>query len=108
MHITYPSLKAALLLTVLLSAPGVRADSISSDSYALVQGSDDYQIHKDIFAKTASKLIVSGRCTEDDFMELGGWLKSTNYKSKPIYFTYCGGFTLKNKIYLNTSSRSLF
>lgn len=71
--------------------------------YSLVKGSDDYRLYKDAFAKAASSLIASGRCTKKDFIEMGGWAKSSS-KSGPIYFTYCGGMHLSRRLYLNTET----
>ena len=58
------------------------------------------------FAKAARELINDGTCTEDDFKEMGGWMASTT-RGKGIYFTYCGGMTLSNKIYLDAVSGSV-
>ena len=73
-------------------------------NYALVKGSDDFRRYKDAFSKAADKLIASGRCSAGDFREIGGWMKSSNHRSKPIYFTYCGGMRGSNKVYLNTAT----
>lgn len=76
-------------------------------SYVLVKGSDDFRIYKDAFAKAANKLIASGRCSAGDFQEMGGWMKSSNHRSKPIYFTYCGGMHSSNKVYLNAATSEI-
>jgi hypothetical protein len=75
--------------------------------YALVKGSDDYRLYKDAFAKAASELIKSGRCTEQDFIDMGGWFKSPS-RSGPIYFTYCGGMHTSNRLYLNAATGEVF
>jgi hypothetical protein len=72
---------------------------------ALVGGSDDFHRHRDAFVKAAEKLMASGECTERDFKEIGGWMKSTN-KGAGIYFTYCGGGS--NRIYLDVSNGQTF
>lgn len=74
--------------------------------YAIVAGSDDYHIYKDLFAKTAEKLISSGKCTNEDIKNFGGWMKSTEYLESPVYFVYCES-KLK-KIYLNAATRETF
>lgn len=79
--------------------PGAKA----TGDYALVQGSDDYRIYKDAFAKAAAKLISSGRCTAKEFREMGGWAKSSNRRG-PIYFMYCGGSRASNRLYLNAET----
>ncbi|WP_089728384.1 SH3 domain-containing protein [Candidatus Thiosymbion oneisti] len=76
----------------------------ASANYALVKGSDDFRIYKDAFAIVADQLIASGKCSANDFREMGGWMKSSNHRSKPIYFTYCGGMRSSNKIYLNAAT----
>ncbi len=70
---------------------------------ALIKGSDDYRLYKAQFSQGARKLINDGTCTEGDFQEMGGWMSSTN-KGKGMYFTYCGGMTLSNKVYLNVNT----
>ena len=58
---------------------------------ALVAQSDDYRIYKAAFEKAAQSLISSGQCSEADFREIGGWLKSSDHRDQPIYVMYCGG-----------------
>lgn len=72
--------------------------------YDLVRLSDDFEDHKDIFADTAQNLISSGRCTTEDFDKIGGWMSSSNYNNKPIYFIYCGGKSITNQVHLDVSS----
>lgn len=76
--------------------------------FELVKGSDDYQKYKNIFAQTAETLIRNGTCSEGDFHDMGGFWKSTTHRNKPIYFTYCGGMTIENKIYLDASDGNVF
>ena len=80
----------------------------ASGDYALVKSSDDYRKYKDIFAQSAKALIGDGTCSASDFQEMGGWMKSITHRNKPIYFTYCGGMTLQNKVYLDASSGQTF
>lgn len=70
----------------------------------LVAQSDDFAQYRKEFTTAARKLIDDGRCTADDFEEMGGWVKSTNERDRPIYFTYCGGMTIANRLYLNTAT----
>lgn len=75
----------------------------------LVAQSDDFQRHRRAFAQAAAQLIADGRCTRQDFIEMGGWLKSVNeYRDQPVYFTYCGGMTQAHKIYLDASTGRIF
>ena len=73
-------------------------------NYTLVKGSDDFRFHKDTVAKAADTLIASGRCSAGDFNDVGGWMKSSSHRNKPIYFTYCGGMRSANKVYLNAGT----
>lgn len=97
-------------------AEWVRSDQLSAtrppdpadtatDSEKLVAQSDDFNLHRATFAKVARQLIDEGRCTAGDFEEQGGWVKSVNqYRDQPVYFTYCGGMTAANKIYMNAAT----
>jgi hypothetical protein len=84
--------------------PGAGATGIE----ALVAGSDDYRIYKAAFVRAAQSLISSGECSEADFREIGGWLKSTEHMEQPIYFMYCGGWTLSNRLYLDAETGEIF
>jgi hypothetical protein len=75
----------------------------------LVAASDDYKSYKDAFVTAAKKLIDDRTCTEAEFLENGGWVKSTTtYAQEPVYFMYCGGMTVSNRIYLNASTGRIF
>lgn len=39
---------------------------------------------------------------------MGGWVKSSNHRNQPIYFTYCGGSTVANRLYLNAETGEIF
>jgi len=74
----------------------------------LVKGSDDYGRYKDIFVSSARNLISKGRCTEQDFIEFGGWSRSFTYKNREVFFTYCGEAHVSNRIYLDAKSGKVF
>ena len=83
---------------------------LGNTSRALPEGidqSDDIAVHRSAFIQAASKLIQDGRCTESDFRENGGWWKSTS-KGEGVYFIYCGGETLQNRLYLDTKTGRIF
>ena len=74
---------------------------------ALVSGSDDFQRYRAVFARSAQSLMSSEQCSEADLRR--GWRKSTlNYRNQPIYFLYCGGLTVSNRLYLNTETGEIF
>ena len=74
----------------------------------LVAGSDDFQKYRGAFAQAAQSLISSGQCREADFRKWDGWMKSVNDRSQPIYFIYCGGSKVSNRLYLNTETGEVF
>ena len=73
----------------------------------IIKDSDDFGIYRTQFSKAAKKLIEQGKCTKNDFREIGGWLKSSE-KGKYVYFTYCGGFTIQNRLYLDVVTGNVF
>lgn len=89
---------AGLMMGLPLSSYSANPD------YRIIAGSDGFSEYKETFLRAAMELIESGRCTEEDFIEMSGWAKSINHKSKPIYFTYCGGFHVDNRIYMNAET----
>lgn len=86
--------------------PDPAADASGTEE--LVAGSDDFARYRTAFAEAAQSLIAQGRCTEQDFREMGGWVKSSNHRNQPIYFTSCGGSTVSNRLYLNTDTGEVF
>ena len=75
----------------------------------MISASDDFTKYKSAFVKASNKLMVSGRCTTNDFQNTGGWIKSTTtYHDQPVYFTYCGAMKRSNRIYLNASNGRIF
>lgn len=69
-----------------------------------IKSSDNYAQYRNNFIKLSKKLIDKGRCSISDYKEMGGWLRSSSHKPKPIYFTYCGGFSNHNKVYINAKT----
>lgn len=80
----------------------------ATGDYALISGSDDFHKYKDVFAKAASDLIAAGRCTEQDFKNMGGWIKSSSHRDSPVYFTYCGEMRVQDRLYLNAATGDVF
>jgi hypothetical protein len=79
----------------------------NSNSERLVLGSDNFKSHREIFTNSAVDLIKNGTCTESDFLEMGGWVASTS-QGPNVYFMYCGGMTVANRIYLDVSTGRVF
>jgi hypothetical protein len=73
-----------------------------------IKTSDDFVKYEDIFISTSQELIESGKCTLGEFKEMGGWWRSANHKPRKVYFTYCGGVTKNNRLYLDVSTGTTF
>jgi len=73
-----------------------------------IKHSDDFAIYRGLFLSISQKLIDDGTCTNKDFQETKGWLRSTVYDDRPVYYTYCGGLERHHKIYLDVQSRRSF
>lgn len=73
-----------------------------------IKSTDDFQIHKDAFLRATATLVGNGTCTLVDLREMGGWVRSQTHKPKSVYFTYCGGMTVNNRIYLDANSGRIF
>ncbi|MCW8348610.1 hypothetical protein MD535_21720 [Vibrio sp. ZSDZ65] len=69
--------------------------------------SDDYNLHQARFMDTSTALLESKQCRLYDFEQVGGWIKSMSHPDN-VYFTYCGGLDVSNKIYLNTTTGVVF
>lgn len=64
-----------------------------------LESSDNYRRYSNQFCMAALKMIKNGTCKSSDFRELA-WTSSPA-KGQDYYFTYCGGFQLRNRWYLN-------
>lgn len=74
----------------------------------LLTSSDDFARHRKVFIKASQELIDRKRCTAQDFKDIGGWSKSTNFANRPVYFMYCGGMTKANRVYVDASTGETF
>ncbi|WP_024851715.1 hypothetical protein [Hydrogenovibrio kuenenii] len=70
-----------------------------------IKNSDDLSKYELEFLQATNNLIESGKCSLDDFEYNGGWSRVA--KRNLLYFTFCGGHTIKNRIYLNVSDGDL-
>jgi len=87
--------------------PADPAEAAAADEQ-LIKDSDDFTRHRRAFVTAARALIDRGECTGADLQENGGFVKSSNHRDEPIYFTYCGGYTTANRIYLNAKTGEIF
>ena len=70
---------------------------------AMISRSDDFGKYRSTFAQAAEFLIASG-CAD-----IRPWLKSVaRYRDQPVYFTYCGAFSVSNRVYLNAETGEVF
>ena len=70
-----------------------------------IRKSDDFYMYGNKFYRAAEKLISKKRCSIKDFLDMGGWAKSTSRTG--VYFTYCGT-TRNDRIYLRITDEKLF
>lgn len=78
------------------------------DYERLVAPSDDFGQHGPAFAGAARWLIEAGICAENDLRVNGGWVTSWTHSDQPIYFTYCGGSNLADRVYFNAESMEFY
>jgi len=85
-----------------------KVTNLNSPVARAIKSSDDFSKYQSVFVSASDQLIKSGKCSLGDFKEMGGWWRSTNHKPKPVYFTYCGGMTRSNRIYLDAATGKTF
>jgi hypothetical protein len=81
---------------------------VNSPVYQAIESSDDLAVHKGIFVQVSEELVKAGQCKLSDFRDIGGWWRSAAHKPEPVYYTYCGGATNEDRIYLNTDTGETF
>lgn len=74
----------------------------------LLTSSDDFARHRKVFIKASQDLIERRQCTAQDFKDIGGWSKSTNFPNRPVYFMYCGGMSKANRVYVDAATGETF
>jgi hypothetical protein len=95
------------IVAILTGAQGASAETSALDQ--ALGNSDDSDLYFDEFVLASEKLIDRRTCTVADFREAGGWVKATGVnQSQPVYFTYCGGFTVQNRWYVNVQNGRIY
>ncbi len=89
-------------------APLITEEERRKTVQGYIERSDDYVEFEDMFLNTTNKLLKEKTCSPVDFEELGGWVKSTKYTDRDVYFVYCGGLKLADKIYLDVRTGEVF
>jgi hypothetical protein len=74
---------------------------------ALVARSDDYGLHGSAFVAAADSMIADALCTPQDFVDNGGFVRSTRH-ARGVYFIYCGGTRLDDRLYLRVATGEVF
>lgn len=77
--------------------------ALSNSLEIALSNSDDFRKYRSTFLGAAKQLVSQRRCTVKDFEEWGGWIRSATH-GWPLYFTFCGGAHISNRIYLNVRS----
>ncbi|WP_136657130.1 hypothetical protein [Nitratireductor sp. XY-223] len=78
------------------------------DFEALVSRSDDLERYGTAFSGAARWLYEAGICSEYDLRQSGGWAKSRTHRNRPIYFTYCGGSALADRVYFDAETLEFY
>jgi len=71
-----------------------------------LKGTDNFVKYQAIFISASEKLVKNKKCSISDFKEMGGWMRSSSKRN--IYFTYCGGMSKSNRLYLNISTGKVY
>lgn len=74
----------------------------------LIGRSDDLAQRREAFTQATTELVSEGVCTLDEFADHGGWVRSTTHGASPVYFMYCGGATVADRLYLDASTGRRF
>lgn len=73
-----------------------------------ISRSDDFKLYRDKFINVTSKLLQEKICEPQDFEELHGWMRSLNYNDRNVYFIYCGGLQVSDKVYYDVDTEEIF
>ena len=81
---------------------------VSSAVVEAIQASEDLEEFQDTFARASQRLVNSGQCTLSDFRDIGGWWKSAAHNPGAVYYTYCGGASNNDRIFIDTTTGETF
>ncbi len=81
---------------------------VSAPILDAIKSSDDLPRYEATFAWVSAKLVDTGTCKISDFRDIGGWWRSADHKPRPIYYTYCGGGSNSDRIYMDTTTGKTF
>jgi len=86
----------------------IKKANVHSSVAKAIKLSDDFSKYQNVFVSASEKLINAGDCQLADFKKLGGWWRSLNHKSEPVYVTYCSSSEKNGRIYLNVATGATF
>ena len=81
---------------------------VSASILDAIKASDDLPKYESTFAWVSTKLVDTGTCKVSDFRDIGGWWRSADHKPRLVYYTYCGGGSNSDRIYVDISTGETF
>lgn len=100
---------SSFIISILITLNAGFAAAATSGLPEALKNSDDIEMYLDDFIKASEILIARRICTVEDFDYAGGWAKATGVnQNRPVYFTYCGGFSIPYRWYLNVKSGATY
>jgi hypothetical protein len=88
--------------------PGVTVQERYQTIKQLIASTDDFEQYEARFIELTDSVLQSKQCSEEDLTQLKGWIRSFNYPDEPIYYSYCGGLEVEDKLYINLDSGDVF
>jgi hypothetical protein len=83
--------------------------SDETDVYeAMVSGSDDFRKFRDAFAVAARDAVQSGMCTTEELVGQGGFKQLAGVGGRDIYFVFCGGDTMADRVFVDPREQRVF
>jgi len=102
-----PSAKPAAEVLPAQPPPGEKI-IVSASILDAIKASDDLPKYESTFAWVSAKLVDTGTCKVSDFRDIGGWWRSAGHKPRPVYYTYCGGGSNSDRIYVDITTGETF
>jgi hypothetical protein len=91
-----------------LENPGDTVQERYRDIKQLIVRTDDFEQHEARFIELTDQVLQSQQCSQSDLEQLQGWIRSFNYPDEPIYYSYCGGLDVEDKLYINLDNGDIF
>jgi hypothetical protein len=88
--------------------PGITVQERYRTIKALIAGTDDFEQNEARFIELTDTALKSKQCREEDLAQMQGWIRSFNYPDEPIYYSYCGGLEVEDKLYINLDNGDVF